>query len=159
MELVQCIGGYIWKPWYSILINGTAMGFFKEEKGLRHGDPLSPYLFVMVIEVFSRILRDAIANHFLFFANCEKIQLVDLCFAGDLLILTKGDHFSVRCVKRLLDIFYRMSGLHCNEAIYVVFFLGVDHAEMEKMSALLSIKKGVLPVHYLGLPLITKKVE
>ena len=42
---------------FSIMINGSLEGFFHGRKGVRQGDPLSPFLFVMVMEVLSRMLN------------------------------------------------------------------------------------------------------
>lgn len=57
--------GNRWKRWikgcmssahFSILINGSPKGFFKAERGIRQGDPLSPFLFVIVGEALSRMI-------------------------------------------------------------------------------------------------------
>src|SRR4051812_2712066 len=43
--------------WYAILINGESCGFFKSNRGLRQGDHLSPFLFIIATEVFNRVLN------------------------------------------------------------------------------------------------------
>ena len=60
-----------WIKWYlstarfSVLVNGTLIRFFQSSRGSRQGDPLSPYLFVIVMEAFSYLLKRAVSEGFL----------------------------------------------------------------------------------------------
>ena len=50
---------------FSVLTNGTPSGFFRSSRGVRQRDPLSSFLFVIVMEAFNRMIAAAI-NHRLF---------------------------------------------------------------------------------------------
>ncbi|XP_057746820.1 uncharacterized protein LOC130966076 [Arachis stenosperma] len=46
----------------SVLVNGSPTRPFKMERGLRQGDPLSPLLFVLLVDVLHRMLGEAVRN-------------------------------------------------------------------------------------------------
>ena len=50
---------------FSVLVNGSPMGFFQGSRDLRQGDPLSPYLFVIVMKAFSILMKRAVDGGFL----------------------------------------------------------------------------------------------
>ena len=47
---------------YSILINGEANGFITPSRGIKQGDPLSPYLFLLCVEGLSSLIQRAMEN-------------------------------------------------------------------------------------------------
>lgn len=48
---------------FSLLINGNPSSWFKPSRGIRHGDPLSPYIFILVMESLIRDLYALAVNH------------------------------------------------------------------------------------------------
>jgi hypothetical protein len=66
---------------FFVCINGTLVGYFEWKKGLRQGDPISSYLFVLAMEVFSRIMANLTGGNFgfKFHPKCVKMKLTYLC--------------------------------------------------------------------------------
>ncbi|KAL2251910.1 UNVERIFIED_CONTAM: hypothetical protein Sindi_2313300 [Sesamum indicum] len=120
---------------FSIGINGNPHGFFTGARGLRQGDPLSPYLFVLVMEVLHLGLLQLIEQdlQFSFHWKCEPAKVFQLGFADYLLLFCRADLDSLRILKRGLDRFAEWSGLRLNE--------------------------GQLPMRYLGLPLLSSRLS
>jgi hypothetical protein len=145
---------------FSICINGDTHGYFKGKRGLRQGDPLSPYLFTMVMEILTRLLSKNVSgsSHFRFHCKCEKQKIINLCFADDLFIFSRGDIRSVSCIMRSLNEFTLMSGLVPSIAKSTVFFSNVPQHVKTSILNLMPFIEGSLPVRYLGVPLIASRL-
>lgn len=71
---------------FSLSINGSMEGYFKGQRGLRQGDPISLFLFVIGMEYLSRMLKALHeAPSFKFHARCRVYKVTHLAFADDLI--------------------------------------------------------------------------
>ncbi|XP_028064891.1 uncharacterized protein LOC114267989 [Camellia sinensis] len=124
-------------PSFSICINGSLHGYFKADRGLRQGDPRSPYLFVLVMEVLSRILQEkSTLPNFKFHWRCEKAKIVNLCFADDLMISCKGDVYSVNTIKEGLEELKVLSGLSPSPSKSHIFFSSCEKKLRDEITEL-----------------------
>lgn len=73
----------------SVKVNGTLEGFFNAKSGLRQGqgDPISPYLFVIAMEVLTACLqRTTASNDFKFHWHTKDLSISHLIFADDVML-------------------------------------------------------------------------
>lgn len=104
-------------PRFSVAVNGELAGFFGGKKGLRQGDSISPYLFIMVMEVLSKLVENAsLRNQFRIHPKCSEPRITHLLFADDLLVFSDGLRHSLMCIMSVLHEFKLMSGLEMNAA-------------------------------------------
>lgn len=86
---------------FSVMVNGSLEGYFNGKKGLRQGDPLSPYLFVLGMEYLSRLLAGLEEErNFQYHPKCHRIKLTHPSFADDLMLFCKGNEGSIQCLIR-----------------------------------------------------------
>ena len=167
MKVMQKMGfGSKWLGWiwscistskHSILVNGVPAGFFPSSKGLRQGDPLSPYLFVMGMEVLSALIRRAVVGGFL--CGCSigggrrpTVNISHLLFADDTVVFCEAKKEHLLHLSWILFWFEAASGLRINLAKSEVIPVG-EVEEVEMMAAELGCRVGSSPTVYLGLPL------
>ena len=142
---------------FSVLVNGSSIGFFRSSRGLRQGDPLSPYLFVLGMEVFSTLVEKASARGFLsghkFVGRSEEtLQISHLLFADDTLVFCKDSEDQLSSLCWILLWFEAFSGLRINLEKSVIMPVGPVE-NVDQLALELGCKVGALPTTYLGLPL------
>ncbi|WZZ38401.1 hypothetical protein YC2023_034660 [Brassica napus] len=133
-------------PAYSIVINGELHGFFLGKKGLRQGDPISSLLFVIAMDVLSKLLdKRAIEGRFGIHPECDAPMITHLSFADDVLIFFDGTASSLRGILDILDEFRLMSGLKINRQKSELLLDGGSATRCRLMANDLGIAQGALP--------------
>lgn len=160
MEFISWIRACVCTTSFTVGYNGAINGFFKGTRGLRQGDPLSPYLFVIALNNLSLMLNKAAQDmRFNYHLNCSSSRLTHLCFADDLLIFMDGSLESVQAVLQVLREFELRSGLAVSMHKTSFFASGLTAMETDAIQASTGMPLGSLPVRYLGVPLCTKKLS
>lgn len=146
----------------SILWNGERLPTFQAKRGLRQGDPLSPYLFVLCMERFSSAISTTVSE-----GRWNPIETVrngpglsHLFFADDVLLFVKAKKSQVRLLKHMLDEFCLTSGLKVNASKSKI--LGSPRLSTAKKEGFTNIVGFLFTSdigRYLGFPIFQRRVK
>jgi hypothetical protein len=137
---------------FSVLVNGSPKGFFDSSRGIRQGDPLSPLLFVFVMEALSRMLSAGINDGLLEGFKVGNVTVSHLLFADDTLIFCKDSPDQLAYLRGIFLLFEAASGLKVNLAKSVLIPVG-NVQQVDYLASILGCEVASLPLDYLGLPL------
>ena len=142
---------------YSMIINGSVHGCIFPIRGLRQGDPLSPYLFLLCVDGFSSLIKDAARNQLLSgISICRGCSMVThLFFANDSLLFCKATNQECHKLIEILGLYEVASGQKVNAEKFSVFFS--HNTPQEKRCEVLNILGPMQDIRhskYLGLPSI-----
>ncbi|XP_022014806.1 uncharacterized protein LOC110914313 [Helianthus annuus] len=137
----------------SALVNGAPTFEFKCSKGMRQGDPISPFLFVIDMEALSCMISKA--EEVGLFSGIklpfDGPCLSHLLFADDALIVGEWSQGNAVNIVRILRCFYACSGLRINLGKSNLVGIGVGEAELKALADVVSCSSDSLPFKYLGL--------
>ncbi|MFS7917032.1 putative RNA-directed DNA polymerase [Helianthus anomalus] len=161
LKMINWIMACVTSTSFSIAVNGDHHGFFEGNRGLRQGDPMSPYLFTLVMEVLTLMISRRVRQNdsFQYHWRCKDVGLTHLCFADDLLLFCHGDASSVFTLMDALDEFKHVSGLVPSIPKSTIYFGNVDLNVRETIENYIQFRVGELPVRYLGVPLLSTSLR
>lgn len=140
---------------YQVKVNKDATEVIIPQRGLRQGDPLSPYLFLLCAEGFSALLYDAERNGSLKGIKlCREAPSVShLLFADDSLLLLEANEKNAQAVNDILEKYEVCSGQVINkDKSAILFSKNTNQRQKRQMMDIMGITEEGLKGRYLGLP-------
>ncbi|PKU80635.1 Putative ribonuclease H protein [Dendrobium catenatum] len=152
---IKIIKKSIENVWFSVILNGNSNGFFHSFQGIRQGDPLSPSLFIISMEYFSRSINALFENYpSMYYISKKGLPISHLSFADDFIIFVNGSYNYVKRFKNFLDLFSLESGLSFNTS-KCAFFTSqwITITNINRIIAYTRFEHNSLPFKYLGAPI------
>ena len=105
----------------TVIVNGTVSPWFPIKRGCRQGDPISPYLFILCVEIMAIMIRE---NDRIKGVTINNIEHKIAQFADDTQMLSEGDTVSFEQTVHTVDLFGHKSGLYMNSTKTQAIWLG-----------------------------------
>jgi hypothetical protein len=137
----------------SVLINGSPSEQINISGGSKQGDPLAPFLYLIVGEGLSYLMQKAVVlGYFRGFKVSSGVVVSHLQYADDNLFIGETCVEKLWVMKAKLRWFELISGLKVNFFKSRLFGVNASNAFMDRAASFLHCKKGNFPFIYLGLP-------
>ncbi|XP_045802334.1 uncharacterized protein LOC123895912 [Trifolium pratense] len=140
---------------YSVLVNFEKVGPIFPGRGLRQGDPLSPYLFILITEGLYSLIKRSLASGDLHGVQiCHGAPMVShLLFADDCFLFCRSTVAEINHLMGLLKTYEEASGQEINLTKSEVFFSrNLSIAAQEDLSKIMGVRHVLGTGNYLGLP-------
>eukprot|EP00253_Pinus_taeda_P016222 PITA_16222 len=138
LDFINWIMGCVTSVRFAVLINGASSHFFKGQRGLRQGFPLSPLLFLLVAEGLSRLILEA--RRIGLIKGLEvavNLFISHLLFVDDILLFTNGSLNELKELKNILDLFMKATGMQINLRKSQLLMEGFSRNECTQITAIL----------------------
>ncbi|GJT74505.1 RNA-directed DNA polymerase, eukaryota [Tanacetum coccineum] len=138
----------------SVLVNGSPTQEFQFHKGLCQGDPLSPFLFLLVMESlhisFSKAMHQGFFKGIKIGSN-NTVCISHLFYADDAVFIGEWNEENLHNIVRILQCFFLASGLRINlHKCSIIGVGGVKTEEVLRKATLIGCDVGKTPFKYLG---------
>nr|KYP45006.1 hypothetical protein KK1_033467 [Cajanus cajan] len=137
---IQWIHACLESSFVSVLINESPSEEFKMSKCIGQGDPLSPFLFTIVVEGLTGLMREAIQKGLFFGVKVgeNSVEVSILQYADDTIFLGEATIGNVITIKAILRCFEMVPGLKVNFFKSCFSVIGVDRNTIVSFAQLLN---------------------
>jgi len=162
LEIMRKMGfSDVWCAWIraalessraSVLVNGSPTHEFEVQRGLRQGDPLSPFLFVIAMEGFHVGLLEAsrVGAFNGVKIGSSELEISHLLYADDDVIVCDWSLQNAMKIVNMLPVFYMASGLKINLLKSKLTGVGVEFDRVTEVAQMLGCSVAQMPFMYLG---------
>ncbi|XP_078173371.1 uncharacterized protein LOC144567180 [Carex rostrata] len=139
-----------------VIINGLLGKRIELKRGVRQGDPLSPFLFIMAMDFLTRWLSKLVLSGawILPYANMKPCLL----YADDAMIFFKPETRSIQMIKIVFTIFKQISGLAISFQKSEIAMVRIQQEQATQLASQMGCQLAKFPITYLGLPLSSKRL-
>jgi hypothetical protein len=162
IEMINVIMNCITSVQSNVLWNGSRSDFFPPYCGVRQGDPMSPYLFVLCMDKLSHLIAEAVEDGQWkpMRAGRNGPLISHLMFADDLLLFSQATDESMMVVMNVLQNFCSMSGQQVNYDKSSIFISrNVSVAKRASLTIQSGLKETTQLGKYLGVPALGKSLR
>nr|GEZ83543.1 RNA-directed DNA polymerase, eukaryota [Tanacetum cinerariifolium] len=151
--------GEKWRSWInvclssfmgSVLVNDNPISEFHFHKGLKQGDPLSPFLFILIIESlhvsFNRVLD---AELYKGISINNSLMITHLFYVDDAVFVGKWDPSNIKTTVHVLKCLYLASGLKINLHKSKLMGIGINKEEIDLAASIVGCSTFSAPFKYL----------
>ncbi|GJT70843.1 RNA-directed DNA polymerase, eukaryota, reverse transcriptase zinc-binding domain protein [Tanacetum coccineum] len=155
--------GTRWRNWIkgwlrhtrsSMLVNGSPTVEFEISRGIRQGDLLSPFLFILAIEGLHTLICKALDSGIFtgaYIVN-DKLRISHLIYADDVIFFGEWSRTNAHNLLCILRCFFLVSGLKINVHKSNILGICVSNEETSGMANVIGCRAPKLPLKYLDVP-------
>ena len=150
-RVMSCVSS----PSFSVLINGKPYGLIHPSRGIRQGDPLSPYLFLLCAKGFTSLLQKAKLDGIIHGVSiCRRAPSIShLLFADDSLLFCQAIGKETKAIMEILKLYAEVSSQCINmDKSFIYFSSNTSLQHRDVIKALLGVSKVDRFESYPGLP-------
>nr|GFA71013.1 RNA-directed DNA polymerase, eukaryota [Tanacetum cinerariifolium] len=145
------IRGSLYSDIASVILNGSHWLEFEFHRGFKQGDPLAPYLFILIMKSFHLSISRAVdAGIFWGFNISDDLNISHIFYADDAVFIREWNESNLSGITQILRCFSLLSGLNINLSKSHLLGVGVSFESVSNAASIIGCSTMRTPFKYLG---------